>query len=836
MLARERNRSNRGQNRLLVFAVAFSVFSLFSIFSLATGKIESDYLLYARGSGTVASTTLKHATQKQYEQIKKLSYIKETGKEVEVGTEKSNMFIGKVLDATAYEKMQMPAYTDIHGEYPKKEKEIMLATRTLHAMKIQKPKVGMKIPIELTLVNGEEITKTFLLSGYYTEYMDPLETIPDGYFSEEFLITNKISREDHTTLFIQQEEHMSGDDIEDLLYRDVPMRDETQQFIGGNSIMYQAMFDFSGGYDTAIFSAVLILSVAYLLIYNILQISMNRDIRQFGLLKTLGMTKIQLKKMVYRQIGIITAFGCLFGSIGGCLVTIGIIPKILSGMYLYGLGNASNMIAFRWWILAGSMVFGGSVPFLAGAVAIKKMVKMSPIEAAKFDGKEKVGKKKQKKRTKGNSLSAMAWGNILRYKKRLFLTIGSLFISITVFLGTIVLVKGLDDTNRIEKEYFDFKIDANPGYNGVSNREDTVWDKMLNRKGVTKKEKVQGGYGMVSMSDETLSIRFASMNKEDHDGDKYPFTVQILSDAYLKRLQQFVQEKGLSVDVDAVRNGQGAIVMHYHNLSKIQENKSKETIGKPISIYRMNEKKVSTMPCCGYLDFTEKGLPKFESTWKGPDIVYFLVSDKGFRKMGLEKRTFGIRLDVAANQERMLKIQFNKMIEEHNKSYLMEEHESGYTNAGVISMLAKSDMLADSQNYIRSARIVMESICVILLFLAVINYANVTMTGLVVRKKEFAVLESIGMTRKQLRKMLVLEGIFYSLLVMILTATIGSGVLLLLGKLTKSRVGYFVFSYPIKEMLATGIIFMGICMIVPLTMYHRTTKESVVERLRYFTD
>ena len=100
------------------------------------------------------------------------------------------------------------------------------------------------------------------------------------------------------------------------------MADDSQQFFGGNAITYQAVFDLAGGFDTGIFLAVMILIGAYLLIHNVLQISLSRDIRQYGLLKVLGTTGVQLRKVVYRQIWKMIMIGSLIGSVTGSVLMV----------------------------------------------------------------------------------------------------------------------------------------------------------------------------------------------------------------------------------------------------------------------------------------------------------------------------------------------------------------------------------------------------------------------------------------------------------------------------------------------------------------------------------
>ena len=201
-----------------------------------------------------------------------------------------------------------------------------------------------------------------------------------------------MEKEENTTLLIQQKDNIDDEAIEDMLYQDVEMRDDSQQFFGGISVYRQSVYDLAGGFDTAVLMAGLILFGAAMLLYNVMYISLSRDIRQYGLLKTMGTTKKQLRSIVLRQTGRLLAGGCVLGGAAGILITVTVIPRLLSGMYLQGRGEASAMIAFRPWILVLAVVFGGLVTLLSSLWAMNRVVKMPPVEAVKYTGQnEKYG-------------------------------------------------------------------------------------------------------------------------------------------------------------------------------------------------------------------------------------------------------------------------------------------------------------------------------------------------------------------------------------------------------------------------------------------------------------
>ena len=855
LLARESYNSNKSRNRILTAAVALTVMMLFGVFSLAVGKLETDILLYMRNSGTAASTTLERGSQEQQETIEALPYIKAVGSSVYIGN--TEEYSCEVLDETGWEQMTAPAYSDIHGEYPQKTEEIMLPVRAMEAIGIHEPTLGMEIPAGITLPEGEKLEKTFILSGYYTDYRDPAIYRPSGYFSQEFLQGLTMEKEENTTLLIQQKDNIDDEAIEDMLYRDVEMRDDSQQFFGGISFYRQSVYDLAGGFDTAVLMAGLILFGAAMLLYNVMYISLSRDIRQYGLLKTMGTTKRQLRSIVLRQTGRILAGGCVVGGAAGILITVTVIPRLLTGMYLQGRGEASAMIAFRPWILVLAVVFGGLVTLLSSLWAMNRVVKMSPVEAVKYTGQkekypEKTGIRKRKKKGAGRNpkksdpektwgysggILTMAWRNLFRFKKRFVLTLLSLGLGILISLGAVVLSTGTDQTNKINQSRPDFKIDCHMNANIVEEYPaDQVFfspklrDEIVSLKGVTDNDTAWGSYGKVDLREEALQVYTADMEDRNRN---YGVVIQVVSDQWLENLEKLKEEKGLSVDPESVRQGEGLILFHAHLLSRIQEEKGREDMGKEFQITDMAGEHSTIMKFAGYLDSYERGLERMATTWNGGDILYFLISEKGFQKLGLTEQIFRVDLEVEEEQEPLLKAELAGIVSRYNRERgNVAQGTELMMSSDMLTLDAKSDELAAARDYITSSRIVMGALCTLLLMMGSANYFNVTMTSLAMRRRELAVLESLGLTRRQLRKMLLLEGIFTALLVTLGVLTVGSLLLWTEGILIKQRLAYFVFQYPALPLVLCLSLLFFLCGVLPLSMYRKTEKQPVVERLK----
>ena len=89
-------------------------------------------------------------------------------------------------------------------------------------------------------------------------------------------------------------------------------------------------------------------------------------------------------------------------------------------------------------------------------------------------------------------------------------------------------------------------------------------------------------------------------------------------------------------------------------------------------------------------------------------------------------------------------------------------------DARTLMLVSKSELLSAARSYIASSRIIMYGLCLVLLFMGSMNYFHVIVTGYTVRKEEFSVMQSIGMTTRQLKKMTRMEGSFYGLIVGVL--------------------------------------------------------------------
>ena len=123
-------------------------------------------------------------------------------------------------------------------------------------------------------------------------------------------------------------------------------------------------------------------------------------------------------------------------------------------------------------------------------------------------------------------------------------------------------------------------------------------------------------------------------------------------------------------------------------------------------------------------------------------------------------------------------------------------------------------------------------LCAIIGLVGVLNFFNAIMTGILSRKREFAVLQAVGMTKRQLKAMLVYEGLFYALNSALSALVISFVMNPLIGDLLENMFWFFSAKFTIVPVVIAIPIFALLGWLIPYVMYDHAAKYSIVEQLR----
>lgn len=130
-------------------------------------------------------------------------------------------------------------------------------------------------------------------------------------------------------------------------------------------------------------------------------------------------------------------------------------------------------------------------------------------------------------------------------------------------------------------------------------------------------------------------------------------------------------------------------------------------------------------------------------------------------------------------------------------------------------------MLRKEQNYIQTSRLFLLAVSGCLVFIGILNFLNVRAAEILLRKKECVLLENVGMTKKQLYRMFLSESILTWLILCVLLLTLGTILLCGMGWYMKTKISYFVFSYPFKEVVVLlGLLLAG-SVLLPMVLYKK---------------
>lgn len=446
-------KANRIRNLFAVFAIVLTTFMITTVFSLGINYMENMKLMQVRTAGTTANASLAMPTEKQEQQIKNLEYVKTVGTQYMVGSVAEKNDEGRDLsialsyyDPTEWEKHYKETIKDIEGKYPSDENEIMLSEDALSQLGMKEPKLNMEIPLSYYDKNGQQ-EKNFTLSGWFHSYTGT----GMGFVSEAYCKNAGYTMAEDGVL------SLSLNKMPDDFYRiqkDVELN-ENQSFGGAVS-----MKSSSGSVIAMVILLVFfIIGSGYLLIYNVLYISISKDTRFYGLMKTLGTTQKQIKSLVKNQAVKFACIGIPIGIVLATAVSFGIVPFVLNEGFEQGKSMMDAEVFFHPSIYILSILFSAVTVWIACNAPAKAAAKISPIEALKF---QNFAPKKTKSRnsTNGGKLHVMAFHNVFRDKKRAILVFMSLFMGITMILGVNGVISSMSAENFI-KEYMDYNFEYN---------------------------------------------------------------------------------------------------------------------------------------------------------------------------------------------------------------------------------------------------------------------------------------------------------------------------------------------------------------------------------------
>lgn len=550
----------------------------------------------------------------------------------------------------------------------------------------------------------------------------------------------------------------------------------------------------------------LILLTGYLIIYNIFRISVIRDIRYYGLLKTVGTTGRQVKRILRRQALWMACMGIPSGMILGFFVGKALVPKLIE-QTTYEDGAVA--------VSANPLIFIGAAlfSFVTVLISIRKPAKIaarvSPVEAVRYTegaeigalrkGKNKSGQDKQKKSTDGGKIWKMAWSNLARSKGRTVVVILSLSLAI-ILLNSVFTVTSSFDMDTYLKHFVttDYQI-ANAKCFGLDHYygadEEDVQTEKLSESFIPECE-AQDGFeaGGRIYSSTRFGLEASSWKAPKdipHDGNGYYWTfgsmkqyydvdekgayssdtvVYGLEDFPLEQIEVYEGEKDLKVIKEKLASGKSVIKENYYALTN----------------------RYSIMFC------------------------YYTTADI-FKEMESEDFLMSYLMNVEDQKEDA----YGQFVENYTT-----------TTEPLMDYESKQKYIDEFAGMKNLFILVGGTLSIVIGLIGILNFINSVLTNVVTRRKEFAMMEAIGMTKKQLLRMLILEGLYYAGITILAVLVFGSLFSLTVVRVLSGGIWFMKYRFVIWPMLGACPFLILFGIVVPYLAYAPQRKNSLVEEIR----
>ena len=563
----------------------------------------------------------------------------------------------------------------------------------------------------------------------------------------------------------------------------------------------------------------LIVLTGYLIIYNIFQISVINDVRFYGLLKTIGTTSKQIKKIIKKQAFMLSFIGIPIGLIFGYFIGTKFVPIVMT------LDTSSS--GYEYHTSASPIIFLLSAIFAFVTVSISTRKpsriasKISPVETVKYT--ESAGNYKRKRLKKNSAkISSMARSNLGRNKKKSVIMIISMALSIV--LVTVVYSMSISfDMDKYLSTFVDtdFMIGHadyfNYNYSGPENEVSKSFIEYV--KGLEGFE--DGGRIYANIRDtECFSVEDKDFDQEinrAYDGNPMS-AVYGMDNLPLKRLKVIEGE----IDYEKLKTGdyilEGVKLDDNHN--PIKED-SHFNVGDSVVLHNYKGKS-NNIDKRKYTTRKFKVMAKVEMNYNTNTCMvvfpysYYLPSSV-YKTMvkhpGVMSYSFNVRDDK----------------EEKAEKDILNYTEN---NEKIMSYSSKSLHVREFEDLKNMLIMVGGFLSLVVGIVGILNFFNSILTSIITRKREFAILQSIGMTNSQLKKMLVYEGFYYVFYVCLF-----GGIFSVIFSLTVVRALTNVFWFTTYKFTILPIVlmiplFLIVGVILPFVMSSVVNRQSIVERLR----
>ena len=563
-----------------------------------------------------------------------------------------------------------------------------------------------------------------------------------------------------------------------------------------------------------------------IVIYNSFAISVMERKKEFGLLSSIGATKRQLSHTVFFEAVVVGLIGIILGILGayigiGCVILI--INNLISDMLEYKLHLVTNPLFIIIPVIFMIIVIG-----VSAFIPSRRASKVSPIEAIRQNDDIKINKKKIRTSKLALKLfgieGEIALKNIKRNKKKYRVTIVSLFISIVLFISfSSYMNYTLNTASSVMGEVpYDYQISY---FGDDPNNDKEALDK-INEIVKSSDVKEYVSYSVSNLSiigNYTYSDEYLDFYKNAYGDDgikalnnlKYQYiSIYILDDNSYNKYKKLI-----GIDNDSVILLNKFKGVSYGNNKRVNYNIPVINNGNiNIKICNFdNDEDVDTTKYCN------KNIDNIFVTNKSFDLIEEFSYMDDF-KLIVNKKLYDSISDSSTHYT-----QFNIISDNTNNIDKLTKELDKYSNVNYTNI---KEAMKQANNLILVVKILMYGFISLVTLIGVTSVFNTISTSMALRKREFAVLRSIGLTNRGFNKILFFESLFFGMKSLIFAIPVSIGITVLIHYALADMVSISTIIIPWKYII---ISIVSVFVIVLLTMMYSTSKikkHNIIEQIR----
>ena len=545
-------------------------------------------------------------------------------------------------------------------------------------------------------------------------------------------------------------------------------------------------------------------------IKNSFDISITEKTKQYGMLRSVGATKKQVKKNVYFEAFVLGFIGIPLGILSGFLASFILVSNYLL-RDMFSADGLKLVFTFSWIATGISILLGIITIWLSSVRSAKRASKITPILAIRNSGDIKMKAKKLKTPKMISKLfgigGEISYKNLKRNKKKYRTTVISIVVSVAIFIAIYYFSTLVFDSVKEEYQVSDYNIDVYLH----SNYDKNDIAQILNLDNIEQSAVLRTLY--VNIPDSKYSKEYLDyIGVSDDEYDEIPSGVEIytLGEAAYR---EYIKE--LDLKYDDVRdkailyNAQNAYMKYDNNVMKLTKiEKYHYQVGDKVKAINLNspDEEEINFEIAKVTDTRPFG------TYEG--VSAFIVSEEFFNKYKTDD--LNTRIVIYSSNPDKLQDDIEEIIKDKD-----------------FSLNNMNENVRMMENFFILIAIFVYGFIIVISLIGVTNIFNTITTSMELRKPEFASLRSIGMTDKEFSRMIRLESLFMGFKSLAFGIIIGTGLsYLIYYYFNKNLAVVMKYQVPIKAiMIAVLVVFILISVIMRYSL-RKIKKQNTIETIR----